>query len=97
VGTNQAARSGRAPARDGEHTRFDIIFLDRYGALASAVIYTLLLLLILVLNQERAREAIRALTPRAGPGESPYPAPGGFLIAIALMGLLVCGSLRTPG
>jgi hypothetical protein len=44
---------------------FDIIFLDVYGALASATIYTLLLLVILVCNKEKVMLAIRALAPKA--------------------------------
>lgn len=41
---------------------FDIIFLDAYGALASAVIYLLLLLLILYFNRDLVKKAFRALT-----------------------------------
>lgn len=41
---------------------FDIIFLDTYAALASALIYLFLLLLILYLNQEKVLAAFRALT-----------------------------------
>ncbi len=40
---------------------FDVIFLDKYGALASATIYTALLFLILVINGERVGNAFRAL------------------------------------
>ncbi len=47
---------------------FDLIFLDRLGALASATIYTVLLFVILICNQERVGEALRALT-RPGTGE----------------------------
>ncbi len=42
---------------------FDVIFLDKYGALASATIYTLLLFVILALNRERVFEAVRMLMP----------------------------------
>lgn len=41
---------------------FDIIFLDTYAALASALIYLFLLFLILYLNQEKVAAAFRALT-----------------------------------
>ena len=41
---------------------FDVIFLDTYGALASATIYTLLLLLIAVCNREAVVRALSALT-----------------------------------
>lgn len=40
---------------------FDIIFLDTYGALASAIIYTLLLFTILYLNQDRIRQIFQIL------------------------------------
>jgi hypothetical protein len=41
---------------------FDVFFLDEYGALASAVIYLLMLLLILLLNRGRVLKAIESLT-----------------------------------
>jgi len=41
---------------------FDAIFFDTYGALASAVIYMLLLLLILYLNKEQVLAAIKAIS-----------------------------------
>jgi hypothetical protein len=40
---------------------FDVIFLDKYGALASAIIYTALLFVILSFNAERVRSAFQAL------------------------------------
>ena len=46
---------------------FDVIFLDQYGALASATIYTLLLFLIRAFNGERVRDAFRALVPERTP------------------------------
>ena len=46
---------------------FDVIFLDEYGALASATIYTSLLLVILFLNRGRVGLALSALTS----GEQP--------------------------
>ena len=48
---------------------FDIIFLDTYGALASATIYTALLVAILFFNKEQVLEAIRALMPEGNPGQ----------------------------
>ena len=42
---------------------FDVIFLDKYGALASATIYTLLLFVILFLNREQVVAALRILMP----------------------------------
>ncbi len=41
---------------------FDIIFLDKYGALASAVIYFCMLLFILLFNKERVIMVFRTLT-----------------------------------
>lgn len=41
---------------------FDIIFLDAYGALGSAVIYFTMLLIILSFNWDKMREIIRVLT-----------------------------------
>ena len=43
---------------------FDVIFLDAYGALASAAIYTALLVVILRCNQESVLAAVRALIHR---------------------------------
>lgn len=43
---------------------FDVIFLDRYGALASATIYTGLLVVILACNADSVRSTLRALTAR---------------------------------
>jgi hypothetical protein len=40
---------------------FDVIFLDKYGALASATIYTALLFVILAFNRESVGNAFRAL------------------------------------
>lgn len=47
---------------------FDVVFLDKYGALASATIYTLLLFAILAFNRETVANAVRALVsgPQAG-------------------------------
>lgn len=41
---------------------FDIIFLDKYGALASAIIYLCMLLFILVFNKEKVIMAFKSLT-----------------------------------
>ena len=66
---------------------FDAIFLDEYGALASATIYTLLLFLILASNRERVTAAFRALLPRDGaPGLRPTARTA--LIAMGAMALL---------
>jgi hypothetical protein len=68
---------------------FDVIFLDRYGALASATIYTLLLFVILVCNKERVGQAIRALMPQAQTGKLPFQQKAKLVIvALVLMGLL---------
>ncbi len=61
---------------------FDVIFLDRYGALASATIYTALLVLILVLNRERVVEIARIATQRSPIGDS---AAGGRLRTVAIV------------
>jgi hypothetical protein len=68
---------------------FDVIFLDKYGALASATIYTTLLFVILALNAERVRQAFQALTLTV---RSEQKAPGArvklCLMALALMAIL---------
>lgn len=67
---------------------FDVLFLDKYGALASATIYTLLLGVIAVCNKERVREALRALIV---PGQAPMSLGQKakvILVALLLMGLL---------
>lgn len=67
---------------------FDIIFLDAYGALASATIYTLLLFVILYLNKETILQAIRTLwAPRLYALTSAHTAKRLILIA-GLMALL---------
>lgn len=68
---------------------FDIIFLDTYGALASATIYTVLLLAILFFNKERVLEAVRALMPERNPGQ-PISRLSPRLVgaALLLMGIL---------
>lgn len=40
---------------------FDVVFLDKYGALASATIYTALLFVILAFNGARVRQALQPL------------------------------------
>jgi hypothetical protein len=67
---------------------FDVFFLpsDSYGALASATIYTLLLVVILACNRELVMRAIRALIPAA----STAPTRSAWLIVatLTIMGLL---------
>ena len=41
---------------------FDIFFLDEYGALASAIIYFIMILVILWINKEKIMKVIQALT-----------------------------------
>jgi hypothetical protein len=68
---------------------FDVIFLDKYGALASATIYTLLLFVILVCNRESVGRVIQALMPQAPPGEMPFQQRAKqVLLALVVMGLL---------
>jgi hypothetical protein len=68
---------------------FDIVFLDKYGALASATIYTILLLVILWCNRERVAAAVHALTrPRGG-----VSAPGRERVKAAILALLLAGAL----
>ncbi len=68
---------------------FDIVFLDKYGALASATIYTILLFVILWCNRERAVAALQALTrPRGG-----VRAPGRERVKAAILALLLAGAL----
>jgi len=50
---------------------FDIIFLDRAGALASASIYTVLLIVILLCNKARVQRMLQIMTERSfTPSES---------------------------
>jgi len=64
---------------------FDVIFLDKYGALASATIYTLLLFVVLACNRENAAAAFRALTNF----ESAAPLRGRVIMAaLGVMALL---------
>ena len=64
---------------------FDAIFLDEYGALASATIYTLLLFVILVCNRDRVRAAFCALLLHEG---TPRPTARTALVAMGAMALL---------
>jgi hypothetical protein len=68
---------------------FDIIFLDKYGALASATIYTMLLFVILALNGERVRQSFQALI-RTVHSERPTLRAKAKVVftALALMGIL---------
>jgi hypothetical protein len=65
---------------------FDAIFLDRYGAMASATIYTLLLLVILACNRERVAQAIHALVPPARSPRAPL-AHRARAAGVALVGM----------
>ncbi len=68
---------------------FDVIFLDKYGALASATIYTALLFLILALNADRVKNALSALILSAPAEPSALAARARLaLVALALMGIL---------
>ncbi len=68
---------------------FDVIFLDRYGALASATIYTCLLIVILAFNRERVAKAFEALAPGNAAGRRPWRAMGKpALLALGLMAVL---------
>ncbi len=68
---------------------FDVIFLDKYGALASATIYTSLLLVILGCNRERVGQAIRALIPRPRPSQLSWQQKVKVVAAaLVVMGLL---------
>jgi hypothetical protein len=68
---------------------FDVIFLDVYGALASATIYTTLLFVILACNQERVIRAYRVLISSADPERVAVSARAKLrLMALALMGVL---------
>ena len=68
---------------------FDIIFLDAYGALASATIYTLLLVVILVCNKERVVQAVRVLMPTPQPTLDPlYKNARVVFVALLAMVLL---------
>jgi hypothetical protein len=67
---------------------FDVLFLDKYGALASATIYTLLLGVIAVCNKKRVGKALRALIV---PGQAPMTfgqKAKVILAALLFMGLL---------
>ncbi len=68
---------------------FDVIFLDAYGALASASIYTALLLVILGCNGERVTNAFRVLVGDRARSEPSSPSRGRtLLLALAAMGAL---------
>ncbi len=68
---------------------FDVIFLDAYGALASATLYTLLLLVIVALNRETVVTAIARLTRPSGVERTPTSARlKTALAALAVMAVL---------
>ena len=67
----------------------DVIFLDKYGALASATIYTQLLLVIVACNKEQVRQAIRALTPQPKAGQMTFQQKAKVaVVALVVMGVL---------
>lgn len=68
---------------------FDLIFLDRYGALASATIYTALLFVILYLNRDPVLRALRTLTV----DRASEPEPLGRRVRLALCALVLAGLL----
>ena len=68
---------------------FDVIFLDTCGALASAIIYAVLLFVILACNQERVSLAVRALMPNNKAERLPL----GVKARLALIALCVMGAL----
>lgn len=68
---------------------FDVIFLDKYGALASATIYTTLLFVILALNAEKVRQSFQALILTAQSEQKTLKARAKLVfVALALMGIL---------
>ena len=68
---------------------FDIIFLDTYGALASATIYTLLLLVILACNKEAVGQAFRALVPQTQSKQIPLKERAKMaVVALVVMGVV---------
>jgi hypothetical protein len=68
---------------------FDVIFLDKDGALASATIYTLLLGVILICNRERVSRAVQALiAPIEAARTSGSQRAKTVVVALIAMGLL---------
>lgn len=69
---------------------FDIIFLDEYGALASAVIYTSLLFVILFCNKDKVTQAFQALVTKTPSTPMPFRQKLGAIGTVILaMGLLL--------
>jgi hypothetical protein len=67
---------------------FDVFFLDKYGALASATIYTVLLVVIAALNKDEVTRAVRALMPKQH-----SPAPRGHAVRTAILALVAMALL----
>ena len=68
---------------------FDVIFLDAYGALASATIYTLLLGVILICNRKSVIGAMRALLQPGPAAAASIPRRARLvLVALAMMATL---------
>lgn len=68
---------------------FDVIFLDKYGALASATIYTILLFVILYLNRENVWRAVQALVSTSHDERKSFAAKAKIAaFALAAMALL---------
>jgi len=89
VGTNEAARSGNPHARHDQHYVFDAIFLDKYGALASATIYTALLFVILAFNAEQVTTSFQALIlPAQSNQKTTKDRAKLIFVALTLMGIL---------
>ncbi len=65
---------------------FDIIFLDKLGALASASIYTALLLVILLCSQQKVGQAFRTLTA-AGAAQQRSRRSRVLTVALALLAM----------
>jgi hypothetical protein len=64
---------------------FDVVFLDKYGALASATIYTLLLIAILLFNKETVVRAMQTLMPAAPRSRKTVRT---VIVVLVVMGLL---------
>lgn len=67
---------------------FDVIFLDKYGALASATIYTILLFVILYLNRENVWRAFQELISASDNARETF-AEKAKVAAVALVAMAV--------
>lgn len=63
---------------------FDVIFLDEYGALSSATIYTLLLLVILACNKAKVVQAVETLMSRTPSKRVPPRVKAGRILLVLL-------------